>query len=258
MGILDQLATVTTTRTTKGTAAGYGPSLALGYPERGRGWNRPWGRIETATVSTRKSRRTLSVSTSERHIATLTTGGLTPAQLTSRTWRRARNYRRGHFLDAFTYPFLAVLVLGALLLGTLLYQLASVIAVALLVVLAIAAGIAGLLRYRALAEQAHTDLTDAGHDWREIELGDDDALARLIHSLDALAYSREQDRVADDVWTTASDLAFAVTDEALRGALIDDDNYELRTARDYIAAAREQLATTGRADHLDPPATKNA
>lgn len=258
MGILDQLAAVTTPRATKDAATGYGPALALGYPERGRAWSRPWGRIETATVSTRKSRRTLSVRTSERHIATLITGGLTPEHLNSRTWRRARNYRRGHFIDAFTYPFLAVLVLGALLLGTLLYPLASVVAVSLLIVLAIAAGIAGLLRYRTLAEQAYTELTSAGHDWREIELGEDDALARLIHSLDALAYSREQDRVADDVWTTATDLTFAVTDEARRGALIDDDNHELRTARDYIAAAREQLAVTGRADHLDPPVTKNA
>lgn len=255
MGVLDQL---TTTRTKRNDASGYGPALALGYPERGRGWARPWGRIETATVSTRKSRRTLSVTTSERHIATLTTGGLTPEQLSSRTWRRARNFRRGHFLDAFVYPFLAVLVIGALLLGTLLYPLASILAVALLIVLAIAVGIVGLLRYRTLAEQAHAGLTSAGYDWREIELGDDDALARLIHSLDALAYSREQGKVAEDVWTTASNLTFAVTEEARRGALIDDDNHELRTARDYIAAAREHLATTGSVDRLDLPDTNNA
>ncbi len=151
-----------------------------------------------------------------------------------------------------------MLVIGALLLGTLLYPLASILAVALLIVLAIAVGIVGLLRYRTLAEQAHTGLTSAGYDWREIELGDDDALARLIHSLDALAYSREQGKVAEDVWTTASNLTFAVTDEARRGALIDDDNHELRTARDYIAAAREHLATTGSVDRLDLPDTNNA
>lgn len=246
------------TSRTRQDAPTYGPALALGYPERGKGWHRPWGRIETAMVSTRKSTRTLSVQNTERHIAILTTQGLTPEHLDSRTWRRARNARRGRISDAFGLPFAAVLVLGALLLGTVLHTLASVLAIALLVGLAISAGIAGILRYRSLTQTAEADLTEAGHDWREIELGDDDALVRLIRSLDSLAYSWEHGNVAEEVWTTARGLTFAVTDEARRGALIDDDNHELRTARDYIAAARERIATTGRIDRLEHPATKNA
>ncbi|GAB4097666.1 hypothetical protein GCM10028787_31410 [Brachybacterium horti] len=233
----------------------YGPALALGYPARGNGWYRPWGRIETTMVSTRKSRRTLSVQNTERHIAILTSKGLTPEILSSGTWRHARNLRRGRITDAFGLPFAAVLIVGALLLGTVLHPIASLLAALLLVALAIAAGIVGILRYRGLAEQADADLAAAGHTWREIELGEDDAIARLVQSLDALSYSWEQEKVSESVWSTARELTLAVAEEARSGALIDDDNHELRTARDYIAAARQQIATTGRADDLTPKTT---
>ncbi|MDN6301435.1 MAG: hypothetical protein L0J57_00080 [Brachybacterium sp.] len=265
MSILDRLFTAAgsidlagdSPRRMDGEEQSYGPTLALGYPQRGKGWCRPWGRIETAVVSTRKSARTLSVQNDERNIAILTTDGLTPELLASKTWRRARSYRRGRYTDTFVFPFAAVLLLGALLLGTALHELASVLAVVVLLVLAVAAGIAGLFRFRAVAKRAAEELTEAGHDWREIELGEDDAIAHLLWALDALAFAWESNQVSEEVWVTARDLTRRVAEEARRGALIDDNNHDLCIAQDYIAAARAEIATSGQVDDLELPAPKN-
>lgn len=230
----------------------YGPALAPGFPAKEHGWNRPWGRIETTSIRTRKSAKMLSVNTAERQVAILTTITVTPELLNSRTWRRARALRRNRLSDAFVLPLAATLLIGGILLGTVLLPLASVAALATLLILGLAAGLAGLTWYRSATQQATATLQQEGHDWREIELGADD-LATLISRLDALAFDWENGKVSDEVWHTAWKLTYEVASAAFRGALIDETNYEFRIARDYIDAARDALGTSGRVDELPAP-----
>lgn len=227
----------------------YGSPLTLGYPAANTGWTRPWGLITTERITTRGKRLLLSTKSVEQPVAYLTTAQTDPAVLETTQGKRARAWRRGTFADFSLIAFSAVLLPGGLLLGTVLYPFASGPAVLALLALAIlAAGLAWLWR-RNICQQAHTDLTAAGHQWCEIRLGED-ALADLVLDLDALAYDWQHGRVADEIWTSARTHVYTVADAARAGARIDKHNHELVQAKEHIARARTAIAADGRVDHV--------
>lgn len=243
----------------KSADASYGPSLAKRVPVDGEAWNRPWGRVETRKVTTRKPGRrakaTMATESSARTIAILTTEALTPEMLASREWKLARDQRNGSILDRFFFPFAAVSLIGAVALGLIQIPVPTLPALIVVLCLGVVAGIVTIAGARKQATETIAAMDEAGQDWFEVTLGDGDALARLIWDLDALAWSFEDGKVADETWSTARRLALEVTMAAIRGALIDDSNFEFRQAQSYIAAARVAIAEHGRVDVLEAPQT---
>ncbi|WP_246958308.1 hypothetical protein [Brachybacterium sp. Marseille-Q7125] len=222
----------------------YGPPLTTGHPQPFKGWNRPWGRIQTETVRTRSSNRlgkvTLSTSRTTMSVAILINHPEHLDVLGTKLFKLARNWRNNRLLDPALLAFSLTLLIGAFLLGTLFYQFVSAPLALGLLLLAIMAAIPAYLWERRRCQAAADELRARGCDWYEIRLGND-ALAVLIDDLDAVAYHWDRGRVPDATWRTCHHLVCAVADEARHGARIDADNPELRKAIDRITKARQSI-----------------